>query len=85
MFDNVRIIYKDLPCTIGAFVVLRDDFYTIVVNARSSHDQQEQSIAHELEHIMHGDFDHVVDVDELEARRHESSKNVFREVAVPPG
>jgi hypothetical protein len=73
MTDCVSLKYKNLPCAIGAFTVERDNYYTVVVNARSSYDQQQKSIAHELEHIENGDFDYIVregNVDLLELERH---------------
>lgn len=46
-----------MPGTIKAYTVNnKDDTYTIVLNARLSHEQHLISYKHELMHIMNGDY-----------------------------
>lgn len=46
-----------MPGTIKAYTVNnKDDTYTIVLNARLSHEQHLISYKHELQHIMNGDY-----------------------------
>jgi hypothetical protein len=69
----INIVYYDLGTTDGT--VIRngeDDGYTIVVNSRSSYEQQQKTIAHEKEHIKNKDFEYVGDVSLLERSRHEA-------------
>ena len=52
----VRLV--DFPtCSCGGIVMLNDDgTYTILLNARLSRRQNEDSMAHELRHIRRGDL-----------------------------
>ena len=44
-------------CACGGVVMLNDDgTYTILLNARLSRQQNEESMAHELRHIRRGDL-----------------------------
>ena len=70
--EMIKTILMDLPCSIGAFTVEQDGFYTIVINARSSYEQQRQSEIHEREHIARGDFEYAIGADAIEGMRHES-------------
>lgn len=68
----IKTVLLDLPCSVGAFTVERDGFYTIVINSRSSYEQQRRSAQHEREHIARGDFDRNMVADVIEGLRHES-------------
>ena len=49
--------YIDLPITVkGTTVMDYDGFYNIYINSRLSYEEQKKTIAHEMEHIVRGDF-----------------------------
>lgn len=60
MIENVDYFVRlvDFPvCTCGGIILLNDDgTYTILINSRLSHDQNLDSLRHELNHIKNGDF-----------------------------
>lgn len=67
----INVIYIDLGASDGTVVRNgEDDGYTIVVNTRSSYEQQQETIRHERKHIENGDFEYIGDVGELEMLRH---------------
>lgn len=69
--ENIIIIHRDMPARIKSFVI-PDGFgnYTIVVNSCLTREQNQISVLHEIEHIEHGDYDTIRNVDVLEAYRH---------------
>ena len=54
--ENIRTILLPLPTTIGGYTILKDDFYTIVLNSNLSFEQNMESYNHELQHIKNRDF-----------------------------
>lgn len=54
--DNVRVVIASLPCSVKAYTVKKDDFYTIVLNANLSIEQNRKSYLHEMYHIENRDF-----------------------------
>lgn len=68
--ENVRFVLADLPISVKAYTIRKDDFYTIVINARLSHDQQKESCQHELNHIKNGDFSKQCNVGIIEMFAH---------------
>lgn len=68
--ENVNVYYCDMPHTVRAFVVCCDGYYSIILNARNSYEQNQISYLHEMSHIMRGDFSRCVDVNVLERVRH---------------
>lgn len=63
----VRLI--DLPDGVKGFVRELDDCYTIVLNAKLSHDQLLETYLHELEHLKRKDFDRE-NADLIESEAH---------------
>ena len=60
----------DMPTTLKGFTRHNpDDSYTIVLNARLNIEQQRRTWAHEMRHIIHGDFEKE-DVDAIELENH---------------
>lgn len=58
MNDSVRVVLKDLPSTVRAFVCLGSDFNPIIViNSHLSFEQQREAYLHELIHIRSGQLD----------------------------
>ena len=68
---KTKIILLDLPCSIRAFTIKKDDIYTIVLNARMSRESNQSSLKHELEHIEQGHLDYEVDVQLVEYALHD--------------
>ena len=48
-----------------------DGVYNIYVNKNCSHEQQQETIRHELDHIENGDIDSPCSADYIETNRHE--------------
>ena len=71
MRTDVNTLLVDLPGTIKAFVAKdTDDFYTIYLNSRLSHEQNVVSFMHEMEHIEKDDFYSDLTADQIERVRH---------------
>ena len=71
--NNIAVRYCDLPCTVRGFVVRQcedDEFYTIILNSRLTHEQLKNTYLHELQHIVLGDFDSALSVSQIELLRH---------------
>lgn len=71
---NVRLI--NFPVKGKEMVIPNeDDSYTILINARLSHEAQLQAYEHAIKHIQNEDFKRT-DVQEIEAVAHEAEKCV---------
>ena len=71
MRTDVNTLLVDLRGTIKAFVAKdTDDFYTIYLNSRLSHEQNIVSFIHEMEHIENDDFYSDLTADQIERVRH---------------
>ena len=71
-----RIEYVDLPCKIHGLTAYYFDedgqaYYTIIVNSRDSIERQNDTIVHEVKHIMSNDLDRMIPLEEIELVRHE--------------
>lgn len=70
--DPAKLV--DMPCSVRGFATRTvepdGDYYTIVLNARLTHEMHQRSYKHEEQHIESGDFDAGGSVDEIEARAH---------------
>lgn len=70
MIENVDYFIRliDFPvCSCGGIVMLNEDgTYTILLNSRLSHQQNIDSLRHELNHISHDDFHRIVSVAQME-------------------
>ena len=57
VYDEVRTIYQDLPCSVRGFCYhdLDGNAY-IVLNSRMSKAQQKQTWRHEYRHIIRGEM-----------------------------
>ena len=71
MTPVVNCCLADLPCSIPAFVIpIADGSFTIILNARHTHEQHLKSYHHELAHIENGDYDKKhVDLIEIYAHK----------------
>lgn len=54
---DYKVVLMNMPVAVRATVVYVDDFYTIIVNARLSVEQQREAFIHELKHIYGNDFE----------------------------
>lgn len=72
MLDNYTTIYQNLPYKIKGFAVYnsKEDYYTIVLNSRLSHDQNIKTFIHELKHINNDDFSSSLAATTIEALAH---------------
>lgn len=56
--DDIRTVMADMPVSVKAYTILdQEGFYTIVLNANHSREQNLLSYQHELRHIMNKDFE----------------------------
>jgi len=72
--DDFRVVYQDLPTTIGAFVREHDDFHTIILNSRMAYCQNVKSYDEEMWHIENDDLNCNEPVDRIEMRSHRRYK-----------
>lgn len=72
MIDNFIVIYDNLPYKIRGFTLYHacDDYYTIILNSRMSHDCNKKTFLHELKHILKDDFIKYKNVQEIELQAH---------------
>lgn len=72
MPENYNVVCENLPYKIKGFIMYdaADDYYTIVLNSRSSYQNNQETFKHELEHIINDDFHNYRDVSLLEAVLH---------------
>lgn len=76
MVDEPRTIFAPLPNTVKAYTVLDGDgFYTIVLNSNLSRKQNLDSYAHELKHIMDGDYEKQNSADLIEFFAHQEGND----------
>lgn len=68
MMIQTRIL--DLPVGVSSFVLVDDEVYTIVLNARLSAEDRARHYRHELEHIENHDFEKDMTADEIEYYAH---------------
>ena len=68
MMIQTRIL--DLPVGVSSFVLEEDEFYTIVLNARLSAEDQVRHYRHEVDHIENHDFEKDMTADEIEVLAH---------------
>ena len=69
MYD-FKVIYQDLPTTIGGYVKETDGFYDIVLNSRMAHNKNLQTYRHEIWHIENHDLDRECSADQIELEAH---------------
>lgn len=69
--DHIFVHFMELPVTIAGFVTKNpDDTYSIILNACLSYEAQRSAYLHEMEHIKNGDYNHCINVDQIEMLRH---------------
>lgn len=70
MMTDTRVIYEDLPTTIGGCVKETDGFYTIILNSRMSHERNQETYMDEIDHIATGALDSDQSADQIELISH---------------
>ncbi len=69
--DDIQTLCLDLPTTIHSYVVSnKDGSYTIVLNARLTHERLMEAYAHEIAHLCHGDYEKGGSADLIEIHAH---------------
>ena len=63
-----------MPGRIRAYVVLKDDHYTVVINESLCPMARMRAYRHEVNHIMNGDFEKTTSVDLIEIRAHSAAE-----------
>lgn len=57
MMEEIQTQILNMPTSIKAFVKQAEDgTYTIILNAKLTHEAMQEAFLHELWHITHGDF-----------------------------
>lgn len=64
--NDINVILQDLPTTISGFVKETDDYYTIVLNSRMTHERNQETYKHEQDHIDSDDLDRERTADQIE-------------------
>lgn len=67
---DTRVIYEDLPTTIGGCVKETDGFYTIVLNSRMTYERNQETYMDEIDHIATGALDSGKSADQIELISH---------------
>lgn len=67
---DTRVIYEDLPTTIGGCVKETDGFYTIILNSRMTYERNQETYRHEQRHIDNGNLDCECTADQIETEAH---------------
>lgn len=74
MIDDTRIVYKDLPTTIGGCIKEQDGFYTIILNSRMTRERNIESYLDEMDHIVTGAIDQTISADKIELGSHKKER-----------
>lgn len=70
MTDEIRVYQAPLPARVRGYTVLKDGYYTIVINSILDREQQLKEYRHELKHITEGDFYKNLPADLIEIEAH---------------
>lgn len=70
MSEEIYVRLMPLPMSVGAFTVLKDGVFTIIVNSNLSPEAQLREHNREMDHIRRGDFDKRCSADLIEIYAH---------------
>lgn len=73
--DDTSVRIVKLPPRIHAMVVRHDCYNTILISEDLSAEGQVRAYCHEISHLMRGDFDSDLTVDEIESAVHAEGGN----------
>lgn len=71
MTYDIRVYLCEMPMSIKGYTVLKDGFYTIVINANLCEATQRKTYLHEYDHIINGDFEKRSGADLIEVIAHQ--------------
>lgn len=71
MTYDIRAYLCDMPMSIKGYTVLKDGFYTIVINANLCEATRRKTYKHEYDHIVNGDFEKRCSADLIEVIAHQ--------------
>ena len=72
---NIVILKKILPENVHGAAGADGTNYYVLINKNDTAERQEETLIHEMLHIWRGDLDREGNADQLEAIRHEETKN----------
>lgn len=65
--DGVFIRYLSLPCTVkGLTIQDREGNYNVYINARLTNEANQQTLQHEIQHILDNDFHKILHIKDIE-------------------
>ena len=70
---DYNVILRDLPTTIGGLVREQEDYYTIILNSRMTHERNRESYLDEMDHIATGALNSDQSADQIEMDSHKRS------------
>lgn len=70
MTEDIRVYLCEMPMSIRGYTVLKDGFYTIIINANLCEATRRKTYKHEMEHIKNGDFEKQSSADLIEVMAH---------------
>lgn len=70
ILHDTKVLYDDLPATIGGYVKETDGFYDIILNSRLTHERNQETYKDEIDHIATGALDSEQSADRIESESH---------------
>lgn len=65
--DKIILRYIDLPCTVKGLTVQDEEGdYNVYINAKLSYETNQQTLQHEMQHIVNNDFNQLMHVKDIE-------------------
>lgn len=74
MTEEIRVYQVEMPAHIKGYTVLKDGYYTIVINSILARQQQLKVYEHELSHIKNNDFEKDSPADLIEYEAHKENR-----------
>lgn len=80
MNEDIRVTVCPLPGRIKEYVVLKDGYYTIIINECLCAERRYEAYKHALRHILSCDFEKKCDADVIEMWAHREEEDDERGV-----
>ena len=81
--DDYTVRYAPFPITIPALTVRDDEgYYNIYINCYLSADMLKNALAHEIEHLVEGDFESQKPIEDIEPYRSAQEQQPQKPVAI---
>ena len=74
--NDIRVISMQLPGSVRAFTVRKDDYYTIIMRDDLSMSDRLKAYRHEVDHIRNGDYDSHAGAELIEVYAHGLAEGV---------